>query len=111
MTIVVVNVEFQEDESRDYSTLDCPQCGFNFVHPIAVNILRGTDITIINSKGITVSEEKNKNRGVTITLEYACENYHHGELIFQFNKGETITWHNALKPFENNGEYETIWRN
>jgi hypothetical protein len=88
----------------------CPQCGWTAIHPITVSVLRGTDETTINSASITVKEAENNGKGVQIAMEYACENGHHGHIIFDFCEGETLISHQILKSFEVL-DFKTIWRN
>lgn len=87
----------------------CPQCGYTNIHPIGVSVLRGTDETTVTSASITVKEAENDNRGVVITMEYACENGHHGNIIFHFCKGETLISHQILQSYDTL-DFETIWR-
>jgi hypothetical protein len=108
-TMKVEKVDFIEQNSKldSRTTLKCPQCGFECFHPISVSIHRGNDKTIVSSESIVIKEEKNEKRGVTITIEYHCENGHHGEIIFQFYKGATYVTHEPKEPLT---KWETLWR-
>jgi hypothetical protein len=94
----------------DVTMLKCPQCAFEYLHPISVSVHRGDDKTTVTSESVIVKEEKNEKRGVTITMEYACENGHHGNLIFQFYKGNIEVHHESLEPFKSNEDWNTIFR-
>ena len=86
----------------------CPQCSLTNIHPIAVSVLRGTDETTVTNDSITVKEAQNS-RGVIICLGYACENGHHGYIIFEFCNGETLIRHQILPSFDKL-DFKTIWR-
>ena len=90
--------------------LFCPQCGFEFVHIIALTCLRGTDETVITSEGICVRTAENLSRGVRIALEYVCENGHRGRIIFQFHKGVVYLDHESLPDTEDLEGFRDIWR-
>jgi len=105
-------VQFEASDTFGGTTLKCPQCGGSNLHPVSVSVHRGNDKTLIDSESITIKEEKNKTRGVTIIMEYCCEDQHdHGKLIFQFYKGNIGVHHEALKPFESYKDWNTLWRN
>jgi len=92
-----------------FTTLKCPQCGFEYVHMVSVSVQRKLDKTIVSNEYIAIKEEKNPSRGAILTLEYVCENGgHHGELIFQFYKGIIYVEHKLLEPAV--GELKDIWR-
>lgn len=93
--------------TSDETTLKCPECGDEHLHIVSVDVHRGNDKTTISNEAITVKEEKNETRGVTITLEYVCENGHHGKIIFQFHKGMSYVTHESLDP---NTDRQIIWR-
>lgn len=95
-----MKVDFVSLESKisGDTTLKCPQCGFEYLHPISVSIHRKNDKTAVTNEAIIVKEEENKTRGVTITMEYCCEDGHHGELTFQFHKGVIYVEHKPLEP-------------
>lgn len=105
-----MKVDFVSLESEVLSgdtVLKCPQCGFEYLHPISVSVHRKNDKTIVTNEAITIKQEENKTRGVTIIMEYCCENGDHGELIFQFYKGAIRVEH---KPLELITDWKTIWR-
>lgn len=100
-------VQFDAPDTFGGTTLKCPQCGFSYLHPVSLSVHRGNDKTTIDGESITIKQEENKTRGVTIIMEYVCENKDHGKLIFQFYKGHVEVHHEVLEPIE---EWETIWR-
>lgn len=87
--------------------LACPQCGFEYVHIIKLKCLRGNDETLVTSERICVHEAKGEGRGVKITLEYACENGHHGNIVFHFHEGMTYYKNEKLANIE---DWKDIWR-
>jgi len=114
--------------------LACPVCGFEYVHPISVIVATGIDTTIIDNEGTRIirakdgfvfdksnklhicveptTEESSKadsERGVRIVIEYHCENGHHGNIIFQFHKGNLFVEHEELPPIPPE-EWSTLWR-
>lgn len=91
--------------------LKCPQCKSSaHLHLISASVHRKNDKTTVSNEGITIKEEENKTRGVTIALEYQCENYgHHGKIIYQFHEGEVFIEHQILMPV-GMVDLEDIWR-
>ena len=89
--------------------LKCPQCNFDYIHLLSVVVLRGTDQTRISSEGIFVQEAENRMRGVRISIEYHCENGHHGRIIMQFYKGNVFVEHENL-PIVTAERGHDIWR-
>ena len=87
--------------------ITCPQCGFEYVHIVQLKCLRGNDETKITNQGILVHEAKNEGRGVKTTLEYVCENGHHGNIIFDFHKEMSYYKHEVLPETK---DFQDIWR-
>ncbi len=83
-------VDFVAKETKDISqprtVLKCPQCNFEYFHPVSISVYCKNEKTSISSTGITITNEENNTRGVTIALEYACESGYHGVITFQFYK-------------------------
>lgn len=95
------------DWGLEEKPLTCPQCGFEYVHIIQLKCLRGSDETKITNQGILVHEAKGEGRGVKTTLEYVCENGHHGNIILHFHEGMTYYKHEVLPKTE---DIQDIWR-
>ena len=98
----------------EMEVLLCPVCSFECLHPLKVKVATGNTITTVDSKGThsfkgeTAETRKARSeRGVRIILEYYCENGHHGNIIFQFHKGNTFVEHEILEKLS---ELETLWR-
>lgn len=114
----------------------CPVCRFEYVHPLSVKVATGLDLTVVDENGTEVhrgvtqvsledvslvdhkgtqavrtklaeSLAAHRERGVRIIIEYHCENGHHGNLIFQFHKGNIYVKHEILEPLE---EWTPLWR-
>ncbi|MBN1245856.1 hypothetical protein JXA31_09715 [Candidatus Bathyarchaeota archaeon] len=102
------------DAILESEVLLCPACGCECVHPMKVKVATSSKVVVIERKRVQVIEaetaetrEAKQERGVRITLEYHCENGHHGNLILQFHKGNTVVLHEDLPPER---EAETLWR-
>lgn len=92
----------------------CPICGEPFIHPLSVSVAKGHETFHIRHEGAVVTQEETPlsrkaiaERGVRIALEYHCEMGHHGFLIFQFHKGETLIEHKEALPL---ADWKTLWR-
>ena len=102
------------DTIPEMEVLLCPVCGFECVHPLRVKVAKGDSVTLVDSKGTRVvkgetaeTRKAGSERGVRIILEYYCENGHHGNIIFQFHKGNTFVEHEVLEELSG---LETLWR-
>ena len=102
------------DTFPEMEVLLCPVCGFECVHPLRVTVAKGDIATLVDVEGTHVvrgdtveSRKARSERGVRIILEYLCENGHHGNIIFQFHKGNTFVEHEVL---EAPSKWETLWR-
>jgi len=98
----------------DNEILLCPVCGCECVHPMKVKVATSSKVVVVEPKRVQVIEaetaetrEAKQERGARITLEYHCENGHHGNLVLQFHKGYTLVSHEGLPPER---EAETLWR-
>lgn len=80
------------------SLLLCPQCNFEYLHIIKTTVHRRRDKISIVKENISIKDEINTSRGVTITIEYLCESNHRGEIIFHFYKGNVEVYHRCLPP-------------
>ena len=92
----------------------CPICGFEYVHPAAIEVSTGNYHIRIDSNGLKLvnaetaeTREARCKRGVRIYFEYVCENGHHGFIILQFRKGNLLIEHEELEP---TNKFEVIWR-
>jgi len=89
----------------------CPVCGFEYVHPIGVNVNpagRGGGMVDITADGVAMTRVLAPDgRGVTVAIRYGCEDGHLFELRFHFHKGNTEV---SLKPVGTGREWKTIWR-
>ena len=99
---------------RNEQILVCPQCGFLYVHPVGVKVATGDRVTEVDRTGTCVinvetaeTRDAASQRGVRIIVEYCCEEGHHGNLIFQFHKGETLVYHEVLPHIE---DWAVLWR-
>jgi hypothetical protein len=85
--------------------LVCPVCGFEYVHPPKVKVAAQNQTIIIEANELRVMQcetaetlQAQQERGARIILEYQCENGHHGDLILQYRKGNTLVFHETLPP-------------
>jgi hypothetical protein len=92
----------------------CPECGFNYIHPISVKVATNKKVVSVDAEGTTIiraptaeTEQAIRQRGARIYLEYNCENGHHGYIILQFRKGNTFIEHEKLAI---TNEVKTLWR-
>lgn len=88
--------------------LSCPKCGLEYLHIIKVDVYRKRDKITIKSEEISIADDENTTRGSIISIEYACEEGHHGLIIFHFYKGNVETRHKPLP--ELSGAYEDLFR-
>ena len=95
-----IELKFSSEFVGGASILLCPQCGFEYLHIAKATIHRCRDKIIIIEDNIAIKEEENTSRGVTITIEYLGECGHHGEIIFQFYKGNVEVFHRRLPELE-----------
>lgn len=102
------------DTIPEMEVLLCPVCGFECIHPLRVTVAKGDSVTLVDAEGTRVvkgetaeSRKACSERGIRIIIEYYCENGHHGNIIFQFHKGNTFVEHEVL---EKTSEWNTLWR-
>lgn len=91
-----VELKFSGNFVIGQSILLCPQCNFEYLHIISVSIHRGDDKITISADEVSIINEKNMTRGVTVSIEYSGECGHHGLIIFHFYKGNIETYHQSL---------------
>jgi len=104
-----VELKFSSQFIVGQSILLCPQCSFEYLHVTKVAIHRGSDKTTIVKDKITIEDNVNTSRGVTIAIEYLGECGHRGEIVFQFYKGNVEVFHRYL-PIVEHGDIEDIFR-
>ena len=90
--------------------LECPECGFEYIHLVAIRVLRQREVTEITAKGITIKDDLNKTRGVIIELDYLCENDHYGTITLNFHEGQTLLSHKLHKLPTDLNTLPDIWR-
>lgn len=85
----------------------CGCCGWEYLHPVRVEVSRGDDTIIVTRDGIERREEKNISRGVWIGIDFVCESHDSSRLSFQFHKGMTYVNTRSLGDVD---DAKTIWR-
>jgi hypothetical protein len=88
--------------------LKCSGCGFEYIHPVKVEVI-GERTTTITNQGIEdkVSQEL-PGRGVQIRITFQCEDGCEYDHSYHFYKGNTtlvVTKHGKYEE-----QLETIWR-
>jgi hypothetical protein len=76
----------------DGAALKCP-CGLDqsdHVHPIAVRVNRGCEITSFTTHGTKITTGSPRGRGVCVELAFDGECGHRFIVVLSFHKGETI---------------------
>ena len=77
----------------------CPECGFDYVHLVGVNVYQLTVTTVVGPNGGTNREHGDHtpfgNRGSTAELTCQCESGHRFVLRFSFHKGNLFAWRAA----------------
>lgn len=93
--------------------LQCPICGRDHVHPIAVECLSPGNRkgrVVINRDGLSVDPQADPDgRGTQITLRFCCEDGHSFSYSLHFHKGWTLVGR-QLGPSMRADEGRTIWR-
>jgi hypothetical protein len=88
----------------------CLVCGYTYVHPVAVRVNRGGEITVVDHRGTHMEAGQPSERGVLISVTYQCENGgHRFQWDGQFHKGNTF----ATCRYQGDGvpdDLNTIWR-
>ena len=91
----------------------CPECGFHCIHPTCVKVATGKKMVSVDAEGTTIIRAPTpetikavNRRRARIYLEYICENGHHGIIVLQFRKGNTLVEHEKLPG----SDKETLWR-
>ena len=81
----------------------CPECGDEYIYPTCVKVATANKIVSVDAEGTTIiraptaeTEQAIRQRGARIYLEYGCENGHHGIIVLQFHKGNTLVEHEKL---------------
>jgi hypothetical protein len=91
---------------QPYCGLECPQCGFEYVHPTLVEVNAGGSITTIDHDGTRMSAGEAAGRGVRIRLNFSCEGGHRFSVVFDFHKGNT----GVVAYLDDTVPETTIWR-
>ena len=108
-------MQLQTDKTifPDFEVLLCPQCGFEYIHILSVKVADNKNLHRIDAEGYSKDADTEETqraasgRGARIYIEYACENGHHGYLIFKFHKGNTFVEHEKLASTIG---YKDLWR-
>src|SRR5215208_7268629 len=78
---------------RYTSTVLCPVCGWENVHPVALKAepVSGNTVVYINSEGLRTfaSTAAQRIRGIRITTTFFCEESHTWDEERRFHKGST----------------------
>lgn len=94
--------------------LVCPECGFEYVHPVAVECCPAgpKGFVRIDAKGVHLDPASAPyGRGVDIMLNFFCENGHLFTYRLKFHKGLTFLERTVKDLPEDAKEYpDTIWR-
>ncbi len=101
--------EYDRGWGFKYQFLRDPFEGDSCIHPSAVRVNRGGEITEVTNEGTKITQDEASGRGVRIELDFDQEDGICWTLAFQFHKGATFT---SLLLRENNPDRwaSTIWR-
>lgn len=84
---------FESGEFSIDECIPCPVCSCNFVLPVSVRVypLKGDTEYEINSKGISTrsSDAAETHRGISIVIQFYCDDGHIWDTHIRFHKGET----------------------
>ncbi len=97
---------------KDAGYIRCPHCGKDedaMVHPTAVRINRGGEITLVDSNGTHMQAGTTTHRGVSIENLFVCEQGHQFVMQMVFHKGSVYVEYKDV-PDELTKIRETIWR-
>lgn len=98
-----------DTDSCDRPALACPICGHNCIHPIGLECLppgATGGCLKVDADGVHLNPNTTlSERGVRITLAFACESGCRFAYAFQFHKGQTY----VSRHLEHT-EIRTIWR-
>lgn len=86
--------------------LVCPSCGFNYVHPVEVEVNAGGRITTITHDGMQHTKGAASVRGVRISVAFWCESGCGTRWTLQFHKGMTF----STVEEDDDAGIATIWR-
>lgn len=95
-----------ECDGFDGAAIRCPSCGFNYVHPVAVEVNAGGSSTRVDATGTHRRVEPAAERGVRITLVFRCEDGHTTRQVVQFHKGMSFM---SVRASDDPAS-DTIWR-
>jgi hypothetical protein len=103
-------------KNLDEPALACPVCGFDYVHPIAIECRspgQANGRLRVDQHGIHLDPTVPPDgRGVVIALTFLCEGGHLFTYRMRFHKGMTFFERTlADVPQQDAGQFETIWRN
>ncbi len=77
--------------------IECPVCGWEFVHPVAVKVepVGGAVVIHVDNHGVihttaSRSPPTRRLRGVEITTTFECERWHQWDEVRAFHKGQTL---------------------
>ena len=103
---------FKEINMLIENTVKCAKCNEPNCHPTSVKVSKGDHTIEVDSKGIGIKTHPISGRGVTVAIEFWCENGgHQFSLNFSFHKGstykDTIIGSDDPAP---RGSTTTIWR-
>lgn len=93
--------------------VDCPEpgCDFEYMHPVAVIVNRGGEITTVDHGGTRIDQGTADGRGVSIRVRFMCENGHHTSVLtLHFHKGGTGVSFESIPEDGDGGPPPTIWR-
>src|SRR4051794_19419046 len=88
---VLAGIKERESEPEEQREIECPRCGFEYMHPIEVVVNRGGEITTVDHNGTTMSAGEPDGRGVSILIRFQCEDGHQSLMKVSFHKGVTMT--------------------
>jgi len=106
------------DHSMGEPCLACPVCGDNYVHPTGIICLppggNGRGLLKVDVDGIHLDPTvRPTTRGISIAIEFLCEQGHTFAYRLEFHKGQTYVYaRNRDKTDESASSSDsTIWRN
>jgi len=93
----------------------CPTCGFEYMHPIEVQVDRGGSVVQVDADGVGFLKREPQGRGVVIVVKFHCEDGYESFFALNFHKGVTFSHMiagKALPSGENDGLEigDVIWR-
>jgi DNA-binding transcriptional regulator YiaG len=106
-------VRFPTEEWLHDCDVLCPECGFNYCHPVSVSCNPAGESdsgVVVDRKGVRYTEKSIVGRGVEIVIGFQCESAHAFDVVYHFHKGVTHRYFRNIKDIKNDAFHSVIWR-